>query len=69
MKAEAIQALDCLNSNYSFARTNNDAQKIRALVPNSKIESYKQNEAKAKYVLQLGITPYFRKDMLQDFEN
>ena len=70
LKVETIQALDCVNPNYSFANTNSDAQKFKAIFPDSKIaESYKLSETKTKYVLQFRIAPYFWKDAIQDFKN
>ena len=68
--AEIVQALDCVDSNFSFASTNNDAKKFQRMFPNSKIaESYRQAGTKTIYVLQFGIVPYFRKSMLKDFKD
>ena len=68
--AEMVQALYCVDSNFSFASTNNDAKKFQRMFPDSKIaESYRQAETKTKYVLQFGIVPYFRKNMLKDFKD
>lgn len=70
LKAETIQALDCVNSNYSFANANSDTQKFKAIFLDSKIaESYKLSKTKTKYVLQFRIAPYFWKDAMQDFKN
>ena len=64
--AEIVQALDCVDSNFSFASTNSDAKKFQRMFPDSKIaESYRQAETKTKYVLQFGIVPY----MLKDFKD
>ena len=32
-------------------------------------ESYRQVEAKTKYVLQSGVVPYFNKSLLKDFKD
>ena len=70
LRAETLQALDCVCSNYSFASANNDKEKFKALFPDSKIaESYKQGETKIKYLIEYGIAPYFRKNMLNDFRS
>ena len=59
LRAETIQALDCVYSNYSFSSTNNDRDKFKAMFPDSKIaESFKQGETKTKYVIVHGIAPY-----------
>lgn len=70
LRADTLQALDCVYSNYSFASANNDNRKFKAMFPDSKIaESYAQGETKTKYVIEFGIAPYFKKNMLKDFVN
>ena len=70
LRAETLQALGCVQSNYSFSSAKNDSEKFKAMFPDSKIaEAYKQGETKTKYVIQFGIDPYFRKRMLNDFMN
>ena len=60
--AEIVQELDCVDSNFSFASTNNDAKKFQRMFPNSKIaESYRQDGTKTIYVLQFGIVPSLEK--------
>ena len=50
--ARRVQTLDCVDSNFSFASTNNDAKNFQRMLPDLKIaESYRQAETKAKYVL------------------
>ena len=59
VKAETLQALDYVSSNYSFASAKNDSEKFRRMFPDSKIaEAYQQGETKIKYVIQFGIAPY-----------
>ena len=66
--AEIIPALNCVDSNFSSASMNNDAKK-RMLTDTKIVESFRQAETKAKYVLQFGIVSYLRKNMLKDFKD
>ena len=70
LKAETLQALDYVSSNYSFASAKNDSDKFKMMFPDSKIaQTYHQSETKIKYVTQFGIAPYVKKPMLNDFNN
>ena len=62
IRAETIfQALKCVDSNLSFASANGDGDRINTMFPDSKIaEKYNQNETKLKYVIQFGLSPYFK---------
>ena len=45
--AETLQVLDCVQSNYSFASTNNRNEKSKQMFPDSKIaQRYRQGETK-----------------------
>ena len=70
VKAETLQALDYVSSNYSFASAKNDSEKFRRMFPDSKIaEAYQQGETKIKYVIQFGIAPYIKNELLNNFKN
>ena len=70
VKAETLQALDYVSSNYSFVSAKNDSEKFRRMFPDSKIaEAYQQGETKIKYVIQFGIAPYIKNELLNDFKN
>ena len=61
IKAETIQPLDFIQSNYSFASAANDSKKFRIMFPDSEIaKSYSQGETKVNYVIQFGIAPYIK---------
>lgn len=61
--AKTIQALNCVNSDLSFASANVDGD--RSMFLDSKIvEKYSQNEIKMKYVIQYDLSPYFQ-DLLK----
>ena len=67
--AETLKALDCVWSNYSFATANNNNEKFKQMFPDSKIfQSYKQGEMKIEYVMQVGIAPFLKKQMIRDFK-
>lgn len=69
-RAEIIQALDCVESNYSFSSMSNDNKKFRLMFPGNDIaNAYEQGETKTKCMIQFGIAPHFRKEMLNDFKN
>ena len=52
---ETIQALDFIQSNYSFASAADDSEKFWIMFPDSEIaKSYNQGETKWKYVIQFG---------------
>ena len=69
IKAETIQALDFIQSNYSFASAANDSEKFRIMFPDSEIaKSYSQGETKVKYVIQFGIAPYIKQLILDDIK-
>ena len=67
--AETLQALDCVQTNYSFAGANNDNEKFKQMLPDSKIaQSYRQGEAKIKYVIQYSIAPFVKEQMIRDLK-
>ena len=66
LRAEVLQALQVVNSSYSFASSENDNEKFKIMFPDSKIaQSYRQGKTKVKYNIQYGIGPYV-KQMLID---
>ena len=68
-KAELLQALKVVDGNMSFASANGDNERYRAMFPDSKIaQSYSQAETKVKYMIQFGIAPYIRSDLLIDLQ-
>ena len=55
-KAEIIQALKSVKSNYSFVSASGDGERFKEMFPDSQItKEYKQNETKCKYTIQYGI--------------
>ena len=69
IQAETLQALDCVQSNYSFSSANSDNEKFKQMFPDSKIaQSYRQGETKIKYVIQFGIALFVKEQMIRDFK-
>ena len=69
IKAETVQAVEFIQSNYSFASAANDSKKSRIMFLDSEIaKSDSQGETKAKYVIQFGIAPYIEHLILDDIK-
>ena len=65
LRAKTIQALNCVNSDLSFASANVDGDRSQSMFLDSKIvEKYSQNEIKMKYVIQDDLSPCFQ-DLLK----
>ena len=59
--AEVLQALQVVNSNYSFASSENDNERFKITFPDSKIaQSYCQGKTKVRYNVQDGIAPHVK---------
>ena len=70
VKADIIQALKTVASNYSFSSADRDNKRFQLIFPDSKIaQSYKQSSTKIKYVIQYGIAPYVVELLLKGFKN
>ena len=68
MKADILQALKTVGSNFSFASANGDGDRFRQMFPDSKIaKGFSQNETKIMYVIKFGLSPYFKESLKNDF--
>ena len=68
VKAEVLQGFKTVESTFSFAAATRDGDRFRQMFPDSKIaQGYKQNETKMTYVIQYGLSPYFRESLKSDF--
>ena len=68
-KAETIQALKVVSSNYSFASTVDDGERFRRMFPDSTIaQNYHQSSTKLSYVIKHGIAPYVKNVNIDDFK-
>ena len=68
VKAETLQALKFVSSNYSFASAADDGDRFRLIFPESKIAAkYQQSKTKINYVIKHGISSYVKNLYLEDF--
>lgn len=68
MKAETLQALKVVSSNYSFASTTDDAERFRLMFPDLPTAvKYQQSRTKVNYVIKHGISPYVKGLYINDF--
>ena len=59
MKAEILQALKTVGSNFSFASASRDGDRFCQMFPDSKVaKGFSQNETKMMYVIKFGLSPY-----------
>ena len=67
LKPEIIRCIDIVDSNQSFSSSENDNDKYTKMFPDSDIaKSYKQKRNKVKYMIQFGIAPVLRKEIMED---
>ena len=53
---------------HSFASTNGNNDKLRKMFPDSQIaKGFHQAETKSKCIIQFGVSPYVRKQVIEDF--
>ena len=68
MKAETLQALKVVSSNYSFASTTDDAERFGLMFPDLPTAvKYQQSRTKVNYVIKHGISPYIKALYINDF--
>ena len=67
LHAEILQALHVVECNHSFASSNGDSERFQIMFPDSNIaKSYSQAETKTKYIIQYGIYPYVKDELIKD---
>ena len=67
MKAETLQVLKVVSSNYSFASTTDDGERFRLMYPDSPTAAkYQQSRTKVNYVIKHGISPYVKDLYIKD---
>ena len=64
---EIIQALKCVESNYSFASTNGDRKRFEAIFPIQRLPK-DISKIKQKLNIQYGIYPYLKDLLLEDLK-
>ena len=69
MKAEILQALKVVNSNYSFNSTCDDGERFRLMFPNDPVaQKYHQSTTKVNYTIKHGISPYIKEMNIYDLK-
>lgn len=69
LKAETMQALKVVSSNFSFASCHDDGDRFRQMFPDSTIaKNYHQSRTKVNYVIKHGISPFVKDHYLKDFK-
>ena len=69
LQAEVLKVLHGVNSNYSFASSEND-ERFKIMFPDSKIaQSYRQGKTKFRYNIQYGIAPHIKQMLIYDVNN
>ena len=70
IKAEILQALKCVESNYSFNSASDDSERFKLMFPDSHIaQNYQQGKTKIMYNIQFGIAPYVKEMLIFDINN
>ena len=68
-KAEVLQALKVVSSNYSFNSTTDDGDRLRLMFPNDPIaKKYQQSKTKVNYSIKHGIAPYIQELNIEDLK-
>ena len=69
LKAETLQALKVVRSNYSFASTVDDGDHFTLMFPDSEIaKKYSMSKTKVNYVIKYGLSPHVKELYINDFE-
>lgn len=67
LNAEILQALNIVDTNQSFSSSNGDSERFRRMFPDSQIAAkYSQEETKSKYVIQFGLAPYVKEELINE---
>ena len=65
-----MQALQYVESNYSFADAEKDSERFKAMFSDSEIATnYRQGETKVRYLVQCGISQFIKNLLVKDFSN
>ena len=68
IKAEILQALKTVDSNFPFASANSNGKLFKETFPDSDIaKRYEQSNTKIKYSIRFGLAPYFMQSLQDDF--
>lgn len=69
-RAEIIWSLKCCVSNFLFKSNNEISEIFGSMFPDSNIaKGYKMSETKSKYIIQFGICPFVKNEILNDMKD
>ena len=69
LNAEIWQALNMVDKNYSFSSANGDSDRFKKMFPDLQIVAkYSQEETKSKYVVQFGLAPFVKDELITDVQ-
>ena len=67
LNAEIMQALNMVDKNYSFSSANGDSDRFKKMFPDLRIAAkYSQEETESKYVVQFGLAPFVKDELITD---
>ena len=69
LNAEILQALNMVDKNHSSSSVNGDSNRFKKIFPDSQIAAkYSQEETKSRYVVQFGLAPFVKDELITDVE-
>ena len=69
LNVEIWQALNMVDKNYSFSSANGDSDRFKEMFLDSQIVAkYLQEGTKAKYVVQFGLPPFVKDELITDVQ-
>ena len=69
LNAEILQALNMVDKNHSSSSVNGDSNRFKKIFPDSQIAAkYSQEETKPRYVVQFGLAPFVKDELITDVE-
>ena len=69
LNAEILQAVKMVDKTHSFSSANGDSNRFKKMFPDSQIAAkYSQEETKSKYVVQFGLAPFVKDELITDVQ-
>ena len=69
LNAEILQALNMVDKNHSFSSANGDSDRFKKIFLDLQIAAkYSQEETKSEYVVQFGLAPFAKDELITDVQ-
>ena len=69
LNAEILQAVNMMDKNHSFSSVNGDSNRFKKIFSDLQIATkYSQEETKSRYVVQFGLAPFVKDELIADVE-